>query len=77
MHVAAGKIEAVLLHEGADLLFVQPEVSVPDLSQLAPGPPTLDWQNGIDAGSDHNMRIRGESLDKGGEPATSGESDDV
>ncbi len=77
MHVAAGEIQAVLLHEGADLLLFQPEVSVPDLSQLALGPPTLDRQYGIDAGTDHNMRSRGEPLDKGGEPATSGGSDDV
>ena len=77
MHVGAGKIEAVVLHEGADVLLFQPEVSIPDLSQLAPGPPTLDRQNGIDAGPDHDMRGRGEPLDKGGEPAKSGGSDDV
>ena len=77
MDVVAGQIEAVVAHEGADVLLFQPEVSVPDLSQLAPGSPTLDRQNGIDAGTDDDMRSRREPLDKGGEPAKSGGSDDV
>ena len=66
-----------MLHEGADVVLFQPEVSIADLGQLAPGPPTLDRQNGIDAGPDHDVQRRGESLDKGGESAESRGSDDV
>ena len=77
MHVAVRKIEAVVLHEGADVLLLQPEVGVADLSQLAPGPPSLDRQNGVDAGPDHDMCSGGEPLDKGGEPAKREWIDDV
>ena len=77
MHVAAGQVEAEVLHEGADVLLFQPEVRIPDLSELAPGPPTLDRQNGIHAGPDDDMHSLRESLDEGGQSAKGGWSDDV
>ena len=77
MHVAAGKIEAVLVHEGVDVLFFQAEVSIPDLSQLPPGPPPLDRQDGIDTGPEDNMCSRRESFDKGDESPEIGGSDVV
>ncbi len=61
----------------ADLLFFQAEVSVPDLSQLPPGPPPLDRQNGIDTGPEDNMCSCRESFDKGNEPPETGGSDVV
>ena len=77
MHVGPGKVEVVVLEEGADVLFIQPEICIPDLTQLAPGPPTLDRQNGIHTSPDHDVHRLGESLDEGGQAGKSGGRDDV
>ena len=56
---------------------LQPEVSLADLSQSSLGPPTVERQRGIDPARDDDVLGRRESLDKGGQSALGGGSDDV
>ncbi len=77
MYVGPRKIEVVVLQQGADVVFFQPEICIPNLTQLAPGPPALDRQNRIHVGPDHDMRRLGESLDESGQAGESRGGDDV